>query len=72
MLIVQQSVLDDTGFMQGVLACARSLHYGTPYALQNALGVVLDSNHALEAIQGAFAPKATARWAVYGSWYYLC
>ncbi|MDL0079911.1 proline dehydrogenase family protein [Helicobacter zhangjianzhongii] len=56
-LIVEQSVLDDTGFMQGVLACARSLHYGTPYALQNALGVVLDSNHALEAIQGAFALK---------------
>lgn len=56
-LIVEQSVLDDTGFMQGVLACARSLRYGTPYALQNALGVVLDSNHALEAIQGAFALK---------------
>lgn len=56
-LIVEQSVLDDIGFMQGVLACARSLHYGTPYALQNALGVVLDSNHALEAIQGAFALK---------------
>lgn len=56
-LIVEQSVLDDTGFMQGVLACARSLHYGTPYALQNALGVVLDSNHALETIQGAFALK---------------
>lgn len=56
-LIVEQSVLNDTGFMQGVLACARSLHYGTPYALQNALGVVLDSNHALETIQGAFALK---------------
>ncbi|STO97407.1 proline dehydrogenase family protein [Helicobacter canis] len=56
-LIIEQSVLDDTGFMQGVLACARSLHYGTPYALQNALGVVLDSNHTLEAIQGAFALK---------------